>query len=311
MVQDGGRISAEPFGASRGGVLDFALYWRALRLVECTHPLSAVLEVVSGPVILVPSDDVLIAVTGAKSVRCRSQIIPSDTGFWAPANHPITVDGPQSARAYVAVHGGFDIGLILGGRGTDIRNHFGGFNGRPLQKGDVLGVLPSTLSRLPHTRWRRWNPEPRNPLRTLRFVWDHAVERYFKTSSGDFTGADYTVEPASNGMAIRLHGAPLGLSNAARYLSEPVLPGTIQIALDGEPLLLLAHRGTMGGYPPIGHVITPDLWHAAQLKPGDVISFKPIALAQARQISQQSYLALSTAVTYTEPVRYASEPSNN
>ena len=67
-------------------------------------------------------------------------------------------------------------------------------------------------------------------------------------------------------------------------LSEAVTPGTIQVATDGQPILLLGDCQTIGGYPKIAHVITVDLPLAAQLRPNDAVRFHKITHAQAHAL---------------------------
>jgi CBS domain containing-hemolysin-like protein len=66
-------------------------------------------------------------------------------------------------------------------------------------------------------------------------------------------------------------------------VSDGIANGSLQIPGNGQPLLLLADRGTTGGYPKIATVITADLGRAAQTPVGTVIKFQavPIEAAQA------------------------------
>ena len=64
-------------------------------------------------------------------------------------------------------------------------------------------------------------------------------------------------------------------------LSEAVAPGTVQVANDGQPILLLGDCQTIGGYPKIAHVITVDLPRAAQLRPNDTVRFEGVTPAEA------------------------------
>ena len=60
-------------------------------------------------------------------------------------------------------------------------------------------------------------------------------------------------------MGVRLEGAELSRKSKREMLSEAVAPGTVQVANDGQPILLLGDCQTIGGYPKIAHVITVDL----------------------------------------------------
>ncbi|MGF9826746.1 KipI antagonist, partial [Brevibacillus agri] len=59
--------------------------------------------------------------------------------------------------------------------------------------------------------------------------------------------------------------------------------GTIQVPPNGQPIILLADRQTVGGYPKIGHVATVDLPILAQLRPGDRVQFQEVSLRKAQQ----------------------------
>jgi len=63
--------------------------------------------------------------------------------------------------------------------------------------------------------------------------------------------------------------------------------GAIQVPASGQPILLMADRQTVGGYPIIATVISADIGVAGQLGPGDSISFEVVtpdaALAALRK----------------------------
>ncbi|MEO5753449.1 MAG: hypothetical protein ABIR38_01950, partial [Chthoniobacterales bacterium] len=91
----------------------------------------------------------------------------------------------------------------------------------------------------------------------------------------------FTVSVQSDRMGARLVGAELQRRSRRELLSEAVAPGTVQVARDGQPILLLGDCQTIGGYPKIAHVITVDLGLAAQLRPNDTVRFKEITRAEA------------------------------
>ena len=57
--------------------------------------------------------------------------------------------------------------------------------------------------------------------------------------------------------------------------------GAVQVAGDGVPIVLLADRGTAGGYTKIATVIGPDIPHLAQAAPGDTVTFTQVSLDEA------------------------------
>ena len=81
-------------------------------------------------------------------------------------------------------------------------------------------------------------------------------------------------------MGLRLQGDPVEVSSPPDRLSAPVAPGAIQIA-GGQLIVLGVACGTMGGYPHVAQLISADLDRLGQLRPGDAITFRRVALGEA------------------------------
>jgi allophanate hydrolase subunit 2 len=71
--------------------------------------------------------------------------------------------------------------------------------------------------------------------------------------------------------------------------------GGVQIPPSGQPIVLLNGRGTIGGYPLIGTVVTPDVWRLGQAKPGDRIRFTRISVEDARSLTLDALQRLADA----------------
>ena len=67
-------------------------------------------------------------------------------------------------------------------------------------------------------------------------------------------------------------------------ISESTSHGSIQVLPDGQPIILLANRQTIGGYAKIATVISVDLPAVAQLLPKSTISFKLMSLNEAQRL---------------------------
>jgi len=98
--------------------------------------------------------------------------------------------------------------------------------------------------------------------------------------------ATFRIGRESNRMGLRLDGATPPIATLPDRVSAPVSPGAVQVA-GGRALILGVACGTMGGYPHVAHVITADLDRIGQARPGDVIRFRRIELAEARRIDRQ------------------------
>jgi allophanate hydrolase subunit 2 len=81
-----------------------------------------------------------------------------------------------------------------------------------------------------------------------------------------------------------MEGPVLRTFQPVNLLSSGIVPGTIQVPPNGQPIVLLADAQTTGGYPRIANVISADLSFLAQQKPGDCLRFRMVTLAQAHDL---------------------------
>ena len=88
-------------------------------------------------------------------------------------------------------------------------------------------------------------------------------------------------------MGLRLEGPAVAMIPEPDRLSAPVAPGAIQAA-GGQLIILGVAGGTMGGYPHVAHVISSDLDRIGQLRPGDLITFRRVTIAEARDLDRES-----------------------
>ncbi len=101
-----------------------------------------------------------------------------------------------------------------------------------------------------------------------------------------FRESPYRLTDAFDRMGVRLSGPPLPLRTALSIPSEPIIRGSIQVAGDGVPTVLLADHQTTGGYPKIATVISADLDGFAQLRTDDVVEFEPVDASEAVHIAR-------------------------
>ncbi len=189
-------------------------------------------------------------------------------------------------RAWLAIAGGVDVPLVLGSRATDLRSSFGGFEGRALRDADRLSLGTSFPSKPDAARLASWTAPlewaqtaTRVPL--LRIVRGSEWDEFVREAQVAFLSQPFTVSAKADRMGARLEGAPLKRTNDWELPSEAVVPGTVQVPPDGQPIVLLGDCQTIGGYPKIAHVITVDLPQAAQLRSNDVVRFEEVTAADA------------------------------
>ena len=294
-VQDAGRVGWRRFGVGQAGALDPYSYRVANRLVGNDATAAALEITVNGPGLRF-EQAARIAVTGADiDAEAAGEVLPG----WRPIDLPAGTELKFGAcrrgvRAYLAVAGGLAVPAVLGSASTDLRGGFGGMRGRMLAAGDLI-PLP-----------RHPAPEPRQ-IEIAGWWIDPSPDIDFHRSSvvKVLPGTDrcrpdaalfetgWRVSSASNRQALRLEGEALAVAEPGERISEPVLPGTIQLPPDGQPIVLLGDAQTVGGYPRIGHVIGADLPRLAQLRPGEMLHFLACDPAEAvrQQRAQRARLA--------------------
>lgn len=302
-VQDHGRYGYQRDGVSPGGAMDpFAL--RAANLLVGNPDDAAVLEIVLGGPSLEFETDALIALAGGDlGAHVGSRAITPWRAVLAPRGSELTFLGSRAGcRAYLAVAGGIDVPVVLGSRSTCVRAAFGGYRGRPLERGDVLAFLePGPLSQRvcallaanesgPAIATWGLGPSLRPPYSrapVVRVIPSAHAGALTDASRTALWKESFRLSPHSDRMGLRLEGPRLDLLDRIEVLSEAVAFGTIQLPPDGNPIILMADRQTTGGYPRIGEVASVDLPLLAQLCPGDHLRFRQISLAEA----QASYAA--------------------
>ena len=81
-------------------------------------------------------------------------------------------------------------------------------------------------------------------------------------------------------MGYKLAGTAISCQQS-QLLSEGICYGAVQIPPDGQPIVLLNDRQTLGGYPKIGSVLSLDCALLSQAGAGVEVYFTPISAEQA------------------------------
>lgn len=299
-VQDLGRYGYQQYGVPVAGAMDRFSSIVGNRLVGNSDYAAALELTLKGPELQFEEDSV-IAITGA-------DLSPTINGNRVPLWNSLAIQrgsrlrfGTKRAgsRAYLAITGGIDIPLILGSRSTHCTSETGGFQGRPLKAGDIMlcgGHSGKSVDRLIGKRLPdRLLPRYERSI-TLRIIPGPQQDFFVKQSFATLTEAAYTITPQSDRMGYRLSGPKIVNKRSMRFISDGTTMGALQVPPDGQPILLMADRQTTGGYPKIAVVISADLPLAAQLAPGDSITFTPCTIAEAQRALRAHRAQLNAAL---------------
>jgi biotin-dependent carboxylase-like uncharacterized protein len=270
-VQDLGRTGFAAIGVPRSGAADAASAGLANRLVG-NDPAAAVLEGTAGGLRVRAERTVLVAVTGAPApVTVDGRAAPFDAPLTLAPGAVLALGVPPvGLRTYLAVRGGIDVPPVLGSRSTDTLS---GLGPAPLAPGDRLpvGVLHGEE---PFVDVAPVRPPSSGPV--LRVLPGPRREWLDPEAWTALTTQEWTVTADSNRVGLRLAGPQLTRARQDELPSEGLVPGALQVPPDGAPVLFLADHPVTGGYPVLAVVTTADLPAAAQLRPGDSLSFRPL-----------------------------------
>jgi biotin-dependent carboxylase-like uncharacterized protein len=282
LLQDAGRFGWQHLGVSPAGPLDLSAAAWANRLLS--NPWGTpLLEVAMGGVSLRSQVDTWVAVCGADlPISLDGQPRPNWSRFAVRAGEQLQLGFARSGqRGYLAVAGGFTAPLQLGSVATQQREGLGGLHGdgRALHVGDLLRCASSQLNGSACVPWRYVPDYQQRPL--LRVITGGDALSFTEDQLHSFFAQHWRLNPQSNRMGARLCGAALSVL-PARQWSQGVSNGAIQVPGDGQPIILLADRQSMGGYPLLGWLHPLDLGRLAQVPAHHEVAFTAVSLSDAQ-----------------------------
>lgn len=283
-VQDRGRFGFIDRGVPPSGALDPFAYRMANLLVGNPVDAAALEITLMGPSLEVLCDAADIALAGADmDLTVNRQAAPMWQTVRVRKGDLVRIGRARSGcRAYLAVTGGIDVPVIMGSRSTCLKAGIGGVEGRMLRKGDILRRLEGEVLRYPRALPRGRIPVYR-PEIVLRAI-PGPQEEAFGSGLEIFFSAPYEITPEADRMGYRLQGPSVhhGEGFPQSIISEPTVPGNVQLPADGQPIILLVEQ-TTGGYTKIATVISPDIPKIAQVIPGNRVRFQRVDLEEAHR----------------------------
>lgn len=289
-IQDGGRPGVGRMGLAFAGAMDQRALSCANALVGNRHDAPAVEMLFTGGRFRAVGGAMRVAIAGAPaSVTVDGRSRRHHCSIFLTAGEQLDI-GRTKRGVYtmLAVAGGFDVPLVLGSCALDARAELGGLGGRTLAAGDHLHIAGAPAWRGPE---RRTPPVSLDPDAAIRVVMGPQDDAFTPASIEAFLHSSFRVSHQTSRMAYRLEGPPLLRRHANDMISDATLPGSIQVPPDGAPLVLMADRQTIGGYPKIATVIGADLSRLAQRRPQEVVRFRAVSPREAVEIARQSRLS--------------------
>jgi urea carboxylase len=293
-VQDfPGRLGYWHVGVPPSGPMDPLAFRLANRLLGNTEDAPGLEFAVAGPTLRF-SCNTTMALAGADfDARLNGKPVCCWTATRVPAGSVLElgIASGSGARGYLAVRGGFDVPSYLGSRSTFILGRFGGHSGRVLRAGDVLHlnepnpesqparILPSGLVPSYSKDWEIGVLY--GPHGAPDFFTPGDIKMFFSTAwklhyNSDRTGVRL-IGPKP--VWARKDGGEAGL-HPSNIHDNAYAVGTIDFTGD-MPVILGPDGPSLGGFVCPATVVHSELWKIGQLKPGDLVRFRPISIAQA------------------------------
>ena len=295
-VQDLGRPGYAQYGINRSGAMDPLALQVGNYLVGNEGSVAA-LEICFPAASFLFLEPTLMVLAGADFGACiAGKKINPYRPVWVAAGTELHFQHKHWGQyAYLCVQGGFDLEPWLSSQSTNLKAAQGGWQGKGLQKGDVLPLKTAISSTGKETKIASCyaNLAPFYDSKSIRFIPGQHFEALTQASQAHLSTQNWKITPASDRMGYRLEGEKLKLVREESILSAGLSRGSIQLPPNGQPIVLMADHQTTGGYPILGQVIQADWPRLAQMGPGQNVQFQPTTLAEATQALQRQLKGLN------------------
>ncbi|HEY7161009.1 MAG TPA: biotin-dependent carboxyltransferase family protein [Acidobacteriota bacterium] len=286
-IQDLGRTGWESSGMPRSGAFDPFLARVANQLAGNSHDTALLEFALAGPSLRFDKS-VRIALAGFTLKYILNGIaVPEFRSFKVEAGEELRFKGMDGWFGYLAVSGGIQIQKILGSASTYAA---AGIFGR-LKSGDRLQCGEMTERSFAINKDLLQLPK-NNVAPILEAAHSHLFNEHSKVL---ISSEEYKLTLQSDRMGARLEGTAIEVPEIKR--SVPTLPGVIQIARSGQPIILGPEGPVTGGYPQIGILSQASWTTLASIQPGKTIRFQWLNLERAKELqNQRNQLFSNTAL---------------
>ncbi len=283
-IQDAGRFGFLRYGVVPAGPCDTLLHAIANRLVGNSTRSAAIEITLKGDRYQVAAESVRVALAGDFPMQIDGRNAEAWRSYTLREGQVLSVGyTTKNVRGYLAVAGGFDLAPELGSLSVHVRSGIGPLEGAAIKNGATIPLKFGRALPTPEQIFEQSAlPEVSAVLRVILGPQD----QYFNADDlARFSQEPFTLTAKCDRMGYQLGGPKFDYRRDLPLISEGIALGSIQVLGDGLFIVALVDRQTVGGYPKIATVISPDIRALAQMRPGTAVKFRPIDLAEAQIVS--------------------------
>ncbi len=285
-VQDRGRFGGQRYGLGPAGAMD-QLSLAVANAVVGNPVFAAAIEIAPLPArFRAVGGDIRLAMTGAtRGMTIAGRAVAMNETFVLAEDEVLTVRAAsEGVFSTLAIEGGIRAEPVFGSLSMHARSGIGAPFARALMAGDRIPVATARLREA-----ERSIVPPARGTGPLRVVAGPQDDHFTAEAMATLVSASWRISATSDRMGYRLEGPVLAHSKGHNIISDGIAFGAIQVPGNGQPLVLLADRGTTGGYPKIATIASVDLGRLAQIPVGSPVHFTLVPVAEAEKLARERH----------------------
>ncbi|MBM6638051.1 biotin-dependent carboxyltransferase family protein [Staphylococcus xylosus] len=313
-VQDLGRVGYQDQGFSTAGAIDTYALRIGYTLIGNNGP--AIEFTIVGPTIQFLTDNTFVLTGGHFEATLNNQVISSQTVIFVKKGDELKIGSVvDGARGYILFGKPLDIQKVANSYSTHTRSKIGGYKGRALKSNDVITCQQNNVYA---ERIGLSCPVEAINQQVIHIIEGPQIESFSNEAKQKLVNEGFKISEKSDRMGFRLQGEKIAPIESADIISEPVALGSIQVPNDGNPIILLNDKQTVGGYTKIATVCAADLSLIAQKQPNETVKFEWITVEAAteklhqkeRELNEKQNQVLKAPIFDTSQMRKTSTRIN-
>ena len=283
--QDLGRKNLNHIGIPASGAMDKRNHTLSNALLKKNLDAPTIEFAYQGPFLIFSGDKIFIVVTGDvkfQIIKKNKEIINGETYkvYMIENNDQIDIQSTyNSVYGYLSISENFLLEKTWGSYSTNTKAQIGSNDGKKLSNNQKIIIENKNInSSLLSLNYLNSKIEFIRVIKSINF-------NYFSENAKEiFFSKKFKVTNLLDRMGMRLEGNKLENIIDTNIKSEGLVKGVVQVPSDGNPIIMLADHGTIGGYPKIANVITADFDKLSQMAPGSYLKFKEVTLDEAQKL---------------------------